>query len=168
MHPSPRVNLLLALLLGVLACVLFWVLHPTDDEAAEKAYFYDIEEHRLFAAPRNQIPPIPGIHGRPGTGVRAVVISTTGDPKDEKHRQIAYLEKYSPETKRLLEEVRTARSEGRQPTAVVDRSAASSNTWVRRLNDSEWVPLSSPEGERMTSEWNRPGPDGTTPAVCIP
>jgi hypothetical protein len=168
MHLSPRVNLLLAILLGALACVLFWVLRPADEDAPEKAYFYDIEEHRLFAAHRTLIPPIPGVKGRPDAGVRAIVISTTGDPKDESHRQIAYLEKYSPEMKRLLEEVRKARSDGRQPAGVVDRSAASANTWVRRLNDQEWVSLSSTEGERITSEWNRPGPDGKSPVVCSP
>jgi len=39
---------------------------------------------------------------------------------------------------------------------------------VRRVTDDQWVPLTSPAGERIVSEWNVPGPDGRYPVVCAP
>ena len=74
------------------------------DAYPENAFFYDLSEKELFEAPRTLIPPIKGINDDEEDGVSAVVISVTGDPKDKSSRKIAYLEKYSPELKRDLEQ----------------------------------------------------------------
>jgi len=163
-----QVKVVSACVLLAAAVVCFIKLSPAGESRDENAYFYDLEEQKLFVAPRSSIPPIKGIKGRAMAGVRAIVISTTGDPADKKHRQIAYLEKYSPEIKRLFEEVQQARAAGLSAEGRIDRRQVPANTWVRRLHDAEWHPLDSTEGENITSEWNAPGPDGRTPVVCSP
>lgn len=101
-------------------------------------------------------------------GVRAIVISTTGNAADKEHREIAYLEKYSPEIKQLFEEVRQARLAGRSAEGRIDRRQVPANTLVRRLHEAEWHALDTTEGKAIASEWNTPGADGTSPVVCSP
>jgi hypothetical protein len=62
-------------------------------------------------APRTRVPPIPGINNEEPDGMRAIVISTSGNPKDKK---IAYLEKYAPELKTTIRG-HAIRSESRAP-----------------------------------------------------
>ena len=95
--------------------------------------------------------------------VRAVVISTNGHPEDKSSWTIAYLEMYSPELKRQMEQ---AQATGDSP--LMGRGLAQSHRFVRRLTDSQWSPLNSPEGERIVTEWARPGRNGVTPVVCAP
>jgi|ERR1035441_1612867 hypothetical protein len=168
MNKSATAKVVLASVLLAGAVVCFIKLSPARPGQAENAYFYDLAEQKLFLAPRGSIPPIQGMKGAAEAGVRAVVISTTGDPSDTKHRQIAYLQRYSPEIKQLFEEVRQARVEGRSAEGHIDRNEVPPNTWVRRLQDTNWYALNSAEGDKITSEWNTPGPDGRTPAVCTP
>ena len=154
------------LLAGAVVCCV--KLSPAGEGGGEKAYFYDVEEQKLFVAPSSAIPPIDGIKGAKQAGVRAIVVSPTGDPGDKKHRQIAYLQKYSPEIKQLFEEVRQARAAGRSEEGRIDRSQVPPNTWVRRPRETEWQALNSAEGKTIAGEWNRPGPDGRAPVVCAP
>lgn len=156
----------LALLAG--SVVFFIKLSPAGESGDSRSYFYDLEEQKLFVAPSSSIPPINGIKGGAAAGVRAIVISPTGEPGDQKHRQIAYLEKYSPEIKQLFEEVRQARAAGRSEEGRIDRSQVPPNTWVRRVHETEWHALSTAEGKKIASEWNVPGPDGRAPTVCSP
>jgi hypothetical protein len=127
------------------------------------AYFYDVSAKRLFVAPHGSVPPLRGIDGPEEDAFRAVVISDSGDPADKKSRRIAYLERYSPELKKQMEE---AQAGGPPPT--ITRSEAQAHRWVRRTNDTEWTPLTSEAGEQLVSGWAVPGPSGVTPAVCTP
>lgn len=161
-------KLAISLALIGLAVFLYWKLSPEDENHDENAYFYDLTEQKLFVAPRKSIPPIDGLHGKPKAGVRAVVISLSGDPSDERHRKIGYLETYTPELKAIFEEVQRARLEGRAAEARIDRSQVPRNTLVRRLQDTEWHSLASPEGEKITSDWNVAGTDGRMPVICSP
>jgi hypothetical protein len=168
MSKSSAIQLALSLLLLAAAGALYLKLQPARQNENGDAYFYDEREQKLFTAPRGSIPPIAGIKGAPGAGVRAIVISPTGDPADKKHLTIAYLEKYSPEIKALFEEVRQARAAGRSEEGRIDRKAVAADTLVRRLSDTNWQSLTSEEGRTIANEWNTPGPDGRTPVVCSP
>jgi hypothetical protein len=165
---SSAIKLGVAILLLAGSVVCFIKFSPAGESGEGRAYFYDLEEQKLFVAPSSSIPPTKGIKGAAMAGVRAVVISPTGDPGDKKHREIAYLERYSPEIKRLFEEVRQARAEGRSEEGRIDRKQVPGNTWVRRLKDTEWHALNSAEGKQIVNEWNAPGADGRTPVVCSP
>jgi hypothetical protein len=129
----------------------------------DRTWFYDLSEGRLFTAPRSAIPPIRGLNDAQEDAVRAVVISTNGNPRDRSARTIAYLETYSPELKRQME---TARAAGEAP--VMGRGMAQAHRFVRRLQDRQWYPLTSPEAERIVSEWLTAGPNGGPAVICPP
>ena len=150
------------IMLGV-ASVLLWRFFHERNDLSEKAFFYDLSKQKLFTGPRTGVPPIKGIDDAQEDAVRAVVISTNGTPDAKASWTIAYLEMYSPELKRQMEE---AQATGNSP--IMGRALAQSQRLVRRLGDSQWFPLSSPEGERIVTEWARPGPNGVTPVVCTP
>jgi hypothetical protein len=132
----------------------------------EEAYFYDLSEQKLFAASRKAVPPIRGINNAEEDGVRAVVVSTSGDPHDRRRQRIAYLEKYGRELKAQIE----ARQKG--GTGVVgnqiDRVEAQSYTFVRRVDETKWHAVNTPEAEKIMGEWMTPGPGGETPVICVP
>jgi hypothetical protein len=168
-EPPPAVNkstlgklsLALALLAGAAMC--FVKLSPRDDGENDKGFFYDLAEQKLFVAPRTLIPPIAGLKGGALTGVRAVVISTNANLGDKASQKIAYLEKYSSELKQVLEAVRVGKT-----SAVPTHQERQALIFVRRLNEAEWYTVKSPEGEKILTEWNVPGPDGRLPSVCSP
>jgi hypothetical protein len=168
MSKSAPAKIVFSLVLLAAAVFFYIKLSPARENSDGDAYFYDLDEQQLFVAPRGSIPPINGIKGGAMAGVRAIVISTNGNPADKKHLQIAYLEKYSPEIKQLFEEVRQARAAGRSEEGRIDRKQVHANTWVRRLHDAEWRALNTTEGVEIANEWNAPGPDGKTPIVCSP
>jgi hypothetical protein len=162
MNRSDIFKLVLALaLLGGAFFILVRFLRQSDG-ISEQTYFYDLSEKKLFAASREALPPIRGINNAEEDAVRAVVISMNGNSKDKAGQKIAYLEKYAPEFKLQIEKVRAGQGE------PLPRSARSNYRFVRRVDDSEWYAVSSPEGEKILNEWNIAGSDGKYPVVCVP
>lgn len=159
-HQRPQ--LIAAIVLLGLAGGLFWRFVQTSGGGSEKAYFYDLSERKLFVADRSAIPPIRGLNDAQPDGVRAVVVATNGRPDDKAARRIAYLETNSPELKQDLE---AARANGTAP--AIARGAAQQFRLVKRPDDRDWVPLATPEGERIVSEWTTRGGD-LPPVVCNP
>lgn len=159
------ISLKLVLALFMLAAAVFLVIRflRQDDGISEKAFFYDLSEQKLFAAPRGAVPPIRGINDAAEDAVRAVVISTNDNPRDRKTWKIAYLEKCTPELKKQFE---NAQATGSSPP--MGRGAAQNQRLVRRLTDAQWFSLASDEGEKIVSEWLTTGPGGTAPVVCTP
>jgi hypothetical protein len=162
MKTSDIGKLALALVLLAAAGLCFVKLKP-EPEQSGKGFFYDLAAQKLFVAPRTLIPPIPGINGKELTGVRAIVISTNGNPRDRAARKIAYLETYSPELKQVLEAVRAGKT-----TSVPLHQERQTQIFVKRLTEAQWYAVKSPEAERVLTEWNVPGPDGKLPVVCTP
>ena len=165
-------KLLLALALFAVAGVLVFRFIRDRIPPEELAYYYDVSEQKLFAAPRSLIPPIRGLNDEAEDAFRALVISTTGQPEDESSRKIVYLEKFSPELKQQIEAIQKAEEE--DPTAPlppkgqVDRVASRAHRFVRRPTDSQWYPLNSPEAEKILSEWQTAGAGRGEPVVCVP
>lgn len=155
----------IALIVVLLAAAAgFWIwLGDGDPGVVDQDFFYDLSEEKLFTAPRTSVPPIVGLNDATEDAVRAVVISVTGNPRDKKSHQIAYLEKYTPELKRQFEE---AQRSGNPPT--MGRGAAQHQRLVRRLHEPVWHSIASAEGEKIVTEWARPGPNGVMPVVCAP
>jgi len=142
--------------------ILFARFLRQGDGVSEQTFFYDLSEKKLFAASREILPPIRGLNNAEEDAVRAVVISVNANPKDEGSRKIAYLEKYAPELKQQIEKVRAGQAE------PLPRGTRNGLRFVRRVNDAEWHSVSSPEGEKILTEWNVPGADGKFPVVCAP
>ncbi|MBI2928114.1 MAG: hypothetical protein HYY24_20780 [Verrucomicrobia bacterium] len=156
-------KLVIAMVILGVAGVLLWRFASDESGVSEKAFFYDVSEKKLFAGPRTAVPPIKGINDNTEDAVRAVVISTNGQPEDKSSRTIAYLEQYSPELKRQMEE---AQRTGGSP--MMGRGLAQSHRFVRRVGDAQWFSLATPEGEKVVTEWAVPGANGITPVVCAP
>ena len=138
------------------------------NQADENAFFYDLSERKLFVAPRTRVPPIRGVNNDELDGMRAIVISTSGNPKDKSSRKIAYLEKYAPELKQQFETMQSGQPADGPSGNRISRGAAQSFIFVRRLNEETWFPVNSVDGEKIMTEWQAPGPDGKTPAVVVP
>lgn len=131
--------------------------------ASDQTFFYDESEGRLFTGPRTAIPPIRGLNDATADAVRAVVISTNGNPRDKSRRVIAYLEKYSPELKQQME---AAQASGQSP--LMGRGLAQAHRFVRRLDETRWHALTSPEGEQIVNAWLTAGPNGQPAVICTP
>jgi hypothetical protein len=162
MNKSKAIKLAGALALLAVAAFLLARFLARDSGVSETTFFYDLSEKKLFAAPREALPPVKGLNDAEEDAVRAVVIALDGDPQDKAARKIAYLEKYAPELKQHLEKVRAGEAE------PLPSKARDELRFVKRVDDAEWYPLSSPEGQKIVTEWNVPGPNGTFPAVCVP
>lgn len=162
MNSSNLFKLVLAVVFLGVAIFLVVRFLRQGDGISENTFFYDLSEKKLFAASREALPPIKGLNNAEEDAVRAVVISASGNPKGKAGRKIAYLEKYGPEFKQRLEEVRLGKAE------PFPRGTRDGFRFVKRLEGMEWFAVNSPEGAKILSEWNVPGPDGKYPAVCVP
>ena len=155
-------------LLGV-ALLLFaasWMTYRsffTGRERTDLAFFYDLSEQQLFTAPRSAIPPIKGLNNDVTDAVRAVVISTNGEPKNKASWQIAYLEIYTPELKAQMEQAQTS---GHSPS--MGRTLAQAHRLVRRVDVDEWHSLNSAEAEAIITSWLTAGKDGGPATICTP
>ena len=150
---------------AVAAAAALALLYRTwsSDTGGPRGFFYDLSAGRLFEGPIEAIPPIPGIDGPEIDGHRAVVVSMNGRPEDRSSWQVAYLERYSPELQRQMEQSRQG-----GPAPAIPRSEAQAHRWVRRTNDTDWFPIASETGARIVTDWAQPGPDGLIPVVCAP
>ena len=162
--------MLLVLAIVLLAGAAFRFSHYLGERAqtGENAYFYDLSERKLFVAPRTLVPPIRGLNNDEPDGMRAIVISTSGNPKDKASQKIAYLEKYAPELKQQLESMQSGKADVGTSEIRISRGAAQSLTFVRRLEEDTWYPVNSSAAEKIMTEWQVPGPDGKVPVVCVP
>ena len=163
LNSSNFLKLVLALVMLGAAGFFLVRFFTQDDGVSEKSYFYDLSEKKLFTATRTLVPPIKGINDAVEDGVRAVVVSTTGNCRDKSSLKVAYLESFSPELKMQME---TAQRTGGSP--LMSRGMALGHRLVKRPTDTNWFPMSSPEAERILNEWATPGPNGVTPVVCAP
>lgn len=162
MSKANSIKLLLAILLFAGAGYGFYQFSRNDSGISEQTYFYDLSEKKLFAASRESLPPIRGINDTEEDAVRAVVIRAAGSPDDPANRSIAYLEKYAPELKHSLEQVRAGKAE------PLPSKVRNGYRFVKRAEDDKWHAANSPEGERILNGWNVAGADGNYPIVCSP
>lgn len=149
-------------LLGVAGGLLYLALFGRSTPG-EQAFFYDPSAEELFTAPKTAVPPIRGIDGDEEDAVRAVVISVTGDPADRDSWRIAYLERYSPELKRQMEQ---AQQSGGSP--AIGRGAAQAHRFIRRPDQDAWHPMNSPQAELILNAWLTAGPNGQPAVICTP
>ena len=163
MNKQTVAKVVVACVLLGLAAFFFVKLRPAGGSRDEQAFFYDLSAQKLFVAARTSIAPIRGIDNAEMDGVRAIVITTSGDPKDKASQKVAYLEKYAPELKQVLEAVQAGNA-----AAVPSHQVRQGLTFVKRVSDAAWHPVNTPEGEKIMTEWQVPGPGGKVPAICSP
>jgi hypothetical protein len=140
----------------------------SDGEAGAKVWFYDQSAQRLYPAPRDLIPP----DGNDDARVRALVIGFQGMGNNLSQLKIAYLEKYSPEFKALLERAQAAHA-AKQPFRETipshDSAYFQDNTMVKRPGEASWRTVGTEEAREMMAEWREwRGPAGQQPIISIP
>jgi hypothetical protein len=139
-----------------------------DGETGARVWFYDQSAQRLYPAPRDLIPP----DGKDDTRVRAMVIGFQGLGNSVSQLKIAYLEKYSPDLKALLERAVAAHA-ARQPfrEQIPARGSAyfQDNSMVKRPGEPSWHTLGTEEARLMMSDWRQwRGPAGQAPIISVP
>ena len=143
-----------------------------EGEQGLKGWFYDESEKKLYEAGVHSVPPLDGIGGEKGDGVRALMVGCKGDCGDMSKMRIAYLEKYAPPLKKLFDDLRAARAkgeiyEGEMPAR--EGNFVYENTLIRRVEDATWYTMASPEGKKIIDEWKgKLCEDGSRPRVCVP
>ena len=137
-------------------------------EAGATVWFYDQSAKRLYRAPRGLIPP----DGNDDARERAIVIGFQGIGNEVSHLKIAYLEKYSPEFKALLERAQEAHAAKRpfgEPIPSQSSAYFRDNTLVKRPGESSWHTTGTQEARQITTEWHEwRGPAGQPPIISVP
>jgi hypothetical protein len=158
-----------AVLIAVAVFAVARARHSRDDgESGARVWFYDQSAARLYAVPRDLIPP----DGASDTRVRAMVVRFQDMGKKIGELKVAYLEKYSPEFKALLERAQAAHA-ARLPFMEKLPSQNSEyyqdNTFVKRPAESSWHTLGSAEAREIMQEWRTwRGPAGQPPIISVP
>jgi hypothetical protein len=155
-----------------IVAVVFAVIKVTQfresSEAGAKVWFFDQKSNRLYAASRNRISP----DSADGNRVRAVVIGFKGLGDDPRQLRVAYLEKFSPEFKDLLERAATAHTASRPFTEEIPPTASAyykTNTFVKHPGEAEWRAVGTDEGRQIMADWREwRGPAGQTPVISVP
>lgn len=141
-------------------------------EEGLQVWFYDPGREKLYTVAKDTIPPDEEVGGPKGHGVRAMIVAGQTGCGDRSQQRIAYLETYTPELKKLLEDIRAARGQGRtydRPIPASDSDYFAKNTLVRRPGESSWHDMTTAEARRIVAEWREwRGPDGSGLVVCTP
>lgn len=139
-----------------------------NGEADAKVWFYDQGAKRLYAAPRDLIPP----DGHNEERVRAMVIGFQGLGNDIGRIKIAYLEKYSPEFKALLQRAEAAHAAKLLFTEKIPLQNSAyfqENTLVKSPDEDSWHNTGTPEARQLMAEWRKwRGPNGELPVISVP
>jgi len=145
------------------AAFLAWQFFSGEKDPWDKGFFYDESKKEIFLARRDLIPPIQGVDGPEEDAFRAVVVSTTGKPKDKSSWQVVYLERYSTELKRQMEEAQRTSS-----SPDMGRGQAQAHRFVKRPGEAKWHPMSSDEAAAILGELATLSSKGITPIAGMP
>ena len=177
MNPASKTALKISSATAVIVIAVAFVIvefrgMSRSGQTTAKIWFYDESEKQLYAVPQNTLPPDKGIGGPSGDGYHAVVITFPGEQQDAGKRRIAYLETYSSELKDLLEQVASAHAAGHIYAGNIPSRSSDffqTKTLVKRVDESEWHPATSPEGHAILTEWRKwRGPNGERPIISVP
>jgi hypothetical protein len=157
---------------GILAALVIFAIgrlkHSRGGEAGARVWFYDQQAKRLYPAPRDLISP----DGDADTRVRAIVIGFQGLENDVSQLKIAYLEKYSPDYKALLQRAAAAHAAKRPFDEKIPAQGGAyygANTFVKLPEETSWHNISDPEARQIMAEWHQfRGPTGQSPIISVP
>ena len=150
----------------VLLVIVIWQLMPGKHikiEEYEKEWFYDLNTGELFTAKIGLIPPIEapsGLlpNGEPA-GVRAYVFSYSYEPS-ESERFIGFLEIPDPNFTESSPYLNRPEAKGAERWGQ--------GRLIRRVDDEQWVPANSDEGQTILRELFLPNEDGEQAQYCPP
>ncbi len=140
---------------------------PPITSESQKNWYYDLNTETLFVVDGTKIPPIDAPSGKlpdgQPAGVRAYVFSYSRNP-NESERFIGYLEKFTPEGKKMIVSIRKSKS---NVTGGMVRRL-NSNRFVCRPSDKCWYLADSKEGVAILEQVSRSNKHGQSPNYCQP
>jgi len=140
---------------------------PPIISESNKIWFYDLNTEKLFVADEDEIPPIDAPSGKfpdgQPAGVRAYVLTYFQDP-NESERFIGYLEKYTPEGKKIIFSFQKSRD---NVTKELVRQL-NKNRFVRTPDDDRWFLTDSNEGRLILKQVSLINETGQIPRYCSP
>jgi hypothetical protein len=133
-----------------------WWVFKEPEHTAGKAWFYDLNKNELFVGPGDGIPPIEAPSGPMSNGsdagVQAVVLDDNGT------NRVAYLFTYPPETKKLLEGLKTGDMQDVPPSAPPIR-------WVRAAEGGDWFSEVTEQGGKIMNDSLKSVGNGVTYSI---
>jgi hypothetical protein len=129
----------------------------------KKGWFYDPNTGELFVAESDAVPlidaPSGTLHGERPMPVKAYVFSYAYEP-NETNRFIGFLEIPNPVAKKEVPE-------------SISSGASGAKRWgqgrlIRRVDDEQWVPADSNEGQAILKEFFLPNENGEVAHYCPP
>jgi hypothetical protein len=149
------------LLLLIIVVSLLTGGERAEPVTSDRAWFYDVNADKLFAASASKVPPVAAPSGPlpddAPAGVRAYVV-TYSFGSDRSEPIIAYLETRAPDT---------------PPSAYHPAHQKVGAEWgkgllVRRVKDAEWIPADNPAGRAIIERAHQPDDQGRTPQPYLP
>lgn len=145
--------LIIVVALAVVGTVGWFVMGEGDGQGPTKLWFYDLNTGELYPGNVADLPPIPAPSGDlkgAAAGTAAGVLASVIRIEGESERKIAFLQLYTPKAKELI-----AASRSNQNSAPADYEKIMSGTMVAlppaKVGEViKWVPMSSPDGYKIT------------------
>jgi len=163
-NPFIAGGVLVVIIIVGLAFAIKSIIGPSGPPIPKYAYYIDEETGEESTQSINEIPPLVNQKTGKPTLVRASYYSCGNCKKD---RKLAYLEKFTPQAKEVLEKARKATSEGMPP--MEDMSVHMRGYFVRSPQaGSNWVLAESEQGRQVTSAIACPNGDNTNLKLCLP
>jgi hypothetical protein len=145
--------LIIVIALAVVGTVGWFAMDDGGGQGPTKLWFYDLNTGELFPGDVAELPPIVAPSGDmkgAAAGTAAGVLASVIRIEGEQDRKIAFLQLYTKEAKELI-----AASRSNQSSAPADYEKIMSGTMVAlppaKVGDViKWVPMSSPDGYKIT------------------
>jgi hypothetical protein len=152
---------------GILAAcavaIMIYSALNTGKRPKGNIWFYDLKTRQLFAASDSSVPPIDTKSG-PEMGVRAYVYTCSGgsNPND---KFIAFIEKFTPEVKKGVEE--DLKHGGGQMTIGLALERRPGGVLISQPDAGNWFPKFSDEGRQIMEMGKKKG-GCPNPTLCLP
>jgi len=147
----------IAAITGLIAALLVmrYFLRTPKAELAQ-AYFTNDDAESYFTAAYNRFPPFEH-NGR--EAVRAYLFTCNGGES----RFVGYMQKYTPEAKRALEQAETDQDDDRTFTDVLEELPPD-QILVKKPGEARWIPRGTPQAKRVREVQC---PDGSRARVVL-
>jgi hypothetical protein len=157
------VTVIIFLLIVIAQCMPY---NPPAIPRTHKAWFYDLNTNKLFVADSDNIPPIDAPSGKlpdgQPAGVKAYVFSYIREP-NESERFIGYLEKYTPQGKKIISLFRKSKNNVTKDMVL----ELNKNRFVCKPSK-QWFLADSNEGRVILKQVSRINEKGQIPNYYSP
>lgn len=161
---------LVVILLAIAGWNMFRYVSPPESKSAwPNAWYYDLTSTKLFVLPASSVPPV-AAPGGDEAGVWAAVYAC-GSCDDQSKHFVAWLEKFSPETKKQLEDLIAPRLKGYtdfNPYETLNMWDNTGHLIGVPGKEIKWVQMYSTDAEKIKAEASKKCQPPQTFVRCQP